>query len=363
MKSPKSLFSMSSSKLGAFVFALAVVISTPTTLLAQDYPHASEDVLGMSFVGHQVSNLEQSIAFYEILDFQLAEQPSDWAVDEDVNKLGGTPGVESRTAVMTIQSSVSDIPFTFILREYRGVERQDWSGITSYNLLSNHIDLTVYDDVSPLLDKLESLNALTMPKVQGLSNEREYEGKRRYAFVQGPDGLVIEIFGKPTVQPGQTAPVVVSNSSANETNIDRFGKQSGFNHYAVNILDPDLAMDFYINVLDGDFPVLPSHAAEEDMNMMNGWYRQALTENTLRIELIRFALNDELTAPPINFVDINANYVGFQVSDIDTAYARAKAYGAITVSEGGTIVELSDRRAVLLRDSDVGGYIVLWEPK
>ena len=35
----------------------------------------------------------------------------------------------------------------------------------------------------------------------------------------------------------------------------------------------------------------------------------------------------------MKFQDINANYAGFQVSNIETAYARAKANGAITVSE------------------------------
>lgn len=293
-----ALSSLSPNKFSRLVCALALTVTAPVTLFAQQYPSASEDVVGLAFVGHQVSNLEQAIEFYEAIDFQLTEQPNAWTVDEDINKLGGTAGAESRTATMSIQSSVSDVPFIFILREYRGIERQDWSGLSSFNLLSSHIDLTVYDDVSPVLDKLEALNMLIMPEIQGLSNERNYEGRRRYAFVQGPDGLVIEMFGKPTPEPGQPAPMVVSNSSATEQNIDRFGKQAGFNHYATNIIDPDKALDFYVNVLDGDYPALPAHAAEEAMNMMNGWYKQATTDNSLRIELIRFAQNDDKTPPP-----------------------------------------------------------------
>jgi predicted enzyme related to lactoylglutathione lyase len=50
-----------------------------------------------------------------------------------------------------------------------------------------------------------------------------------------------------------------------------------------------------------------------------------------------------------------------QVSNIETAYARAKANGAITVSDGG-IVDYHKGRAVLIRDPDVGGYIMLWQP-
>ena len=95
--------------------------------------------------------------------------------------------------------------------------------------------------------------------------------------------------------------------------------------------------------------------------MLNGWFPQATTNNNLRIELGYFAVNDGKTPPPIKFQDINANYAGFQISNIESAYARAKAAGAITVSEGG-IVNYHKGRAVLIRDPDVGGYIMLWQP-
>jgi hypothetical protein len=95
--------------------------------------------------------------------------------------------------------------------------------------------------------------------------------------------------------------------------------------------------------------------------MQNGWYPQATTNNNLRIELVYFALNKGKTAPPIKFQDINANFAGFQVSNIKSAYARAKEHGAITVSEGG-IIDYHKGRAALIRDPDVGGYIMLWEP-
>ena len=49
------------------------------------------------------------------------------------------------------------------------------------------------------------------------------------------------------------------------------------------------------------------------------------------------------------------------ISNIKTAYARAKAHGAITVSAGG-IVKYHKGLAALIRDPDVGGYIVLWQP-
>src|SRR5262249_29788110 len=80
------------------------------------------DMAGLALVGHNVSDLERSIQFFEAIDFKVVEGPSAWKVDRDSNKLfnilfsGGTRaafrrGAESRTAVMHVQSSVSDVPF------------------------------------------------------------------------------------------------------------------------------------------------------------------------------------------------------------------------------------------------------------
>jgi catechol 2,3-dioxygenase-like lactoylglutathione lyase family enzyme len=322
------------------------------------------DVLGLGFVGHHVADLERSIKFYEAIDFKLVGKPTDWAVDAELNRLGSTPGAESRTATMQVQSSVSDVPFTLYLRQYRGgsTPRQDWSKLSSWNLLASHMDLTYEGSVSTLLDKLDAMKLLVMPEVNGLPNPRTQAGAfRAFAFIQDPDGFVIEYFSKAATQPGAPpAAPKVSNSTATNANIDRLGKQSGFNHFATNIMDVHKAQDFYVKVLGGDYPSLEGHATGPQV-MLHGWFPQANTNNNLRLELIYFALNDGKAAPPIRFHDINANHAGFQVSNIDTAYARAKANGAITVSDGG-IIPYKGGRAALIRDSDVGGYIMLWQP-
>ena len=319
------------------------------------------DVLGLALVGHQVADLERSIKFFEAIDFKVVEGPSAWTVDKELNKLGNTPGAESRTATMRVQSSVSDVPFTLVLRQYRRIERQDWSKLTSWNLLASHIDLTVDGNVSDLLDKLEGLNMLKMPEVQGLPNPRRQPGFRRYAFIQDPDGLTIEYFSKPIPKPGDPpATPMVSNSSATAANMDRLGKQAGFNHYATNIMDPQKAQDFYGKVLGGDYAPLEGRLGAAQV-MLNGWFPQATTSNNVRIELGLFAVNAGKTPPPIKFQDINANYAGFQVSNIQSAYARAKEHGAITASAGG-IIDFHKGRAALIRDPDVGGYIMLWQP-
>jgi catechol 2,3-dioxygenase-like lactoylglutathione lyase family enzyme len=343
-----------------FTIALGLTWAT-SSLVAQPLAPPTE-VLGLGFVGHNVADLDRSVKFFEAIDFKLAEPPSGWAVDRELNKLGNMPsGTETRTAVMRVQSSVSDVPFTLLLRQFRGIPRQDWSKLTSWNLLSSHIDLTVDGSVSPLLDKLEAMNLLVMPEVQGLPNPRRQEGFRPFAFIQDPDGLVIEYFGTPAARPGAPAAAPkVSNSTAVGANMDRLGKQPGFNHYATNIIDMHKAQDFYVKVLGGDYPSLEGHAPAAQV-MLHGWFRQATTNSNLRVELIYFALNEGKTAPPIKFQDINANYAVFQVSNIETAYQRAKENGAVTVSDGG-IIDLHKGRAAMIRDSDVGGYIMLWQP-
>jgi catechol 2,3-dioxygenase-like lactoylglutathione lyase family enzyme len=358
MEHTKTSFSITLRRLGVFISALIFAAVTPS-LFAQPSDRPS-DVLGLASVGHQVADLERSIKFFEAIDFKVVEGPSKWTVDNELNKLGNTPGAESRTATMRVQSSVSDVPFTLVLRQYRGIQRQDWSKLNSWDLLASHIDMTVDGSVSTLLDKLEGLNMLKMPEIQGLPNPRQQQGFRRYAFITDPDGLTVENFGKPIPKPGDPAPApTVSNSSATAQNIDRLGKQTGFNHYAVNVIDPQKARDFYVKVLGGDYPPIENPSANQIMQ--NGWFPQATTSNNLRIELVYFALNKGKAVPSIKFQDVNANYAGFQVSNIESAYARAKADGAVTVSQGG-IIDFHKGRAALIRDSDVGGYIMLWRP-
>ncbi len=181
-----------SSNLGVIVVAGALTLAMATASLAGT-PKAraagkEAKVLGMAFDGHQVSNLDNSIKFYEALDFHLSGKPTGWAVDKVANRLGGTKGVESRTAIMTIQSSVSDKPFNLILREYRGIDRKNWSGLSSSDLLSGHMDLTVQGDCTPTMDKLKAINMLKQPPMNLPGGGAAPNGPRRFVFVQDPAG-------------------------------------------------------------------------------------------------------------------------------------------------------------------------------
>jgi len=374
MKKQKSERSLSSGKFGVIVAAgiLAVAMATAgiarTSAGSPNAAPASDDgkVLGMAFDGHQVSNLDNSIKFYEVLDFKVSSK-TDWKVDKIANALGGTKGAMSRTAVVAMQSSVSDKPFNLILREYKGIDRKDWSKLTSADLGAGHMDLTVMDDCNPTMDKLKAVNLLKVPQMNMPGGAPPPNGPRRFVFVQDPDGWFIELFAKMAPAPGAPpeAPKV-SNSTATQANIERLGKQAGFNHIGLNVIDPAKALAFYQGVLGGDYPALdPAPAAggaAPRMTMLNGWFPQATTTGNVRLELLGSPQNRNKPAPDQHFADIGVNYVGFQVTNIDAVYAKAKAAGAKTVSDGG-IVKVGDGRAVMLQDPDVGGFVELWEPK
>jgi catechol 2,3-dioxygenase-like lactoylglutathione lyase family enzyme len=377
MKNLKAVSSLLSSNVGVIVAAGVLTIAMATVGLALSSPRtpdagaAGEDgkVLGMAFDGHQVSNLDQSIKFYEVLDFHVSSKPTDWKVDKVANALGGTKGAESRTAIMVTQSSVSDKPFNLILRQYRGIDRKDWSNLTSADLGAGHMDLTVMDDCNPVMDKLKAIGLLKVPQMNLPGGGAAPNGPRRFVFVQDPDGWFIELFAKMKPAPG--APPEgpkVSNSTATQQNIERLGMQAGFNHIGLNIIDPAKALAFYQGVMGGDYPPLtppagaPAAGAAPRMTMLNGWFPQATTSGNVRLELLGSPQNRDKQPPDQHFADIGVNYVGFQVTDLDAVYAKAKAAGAVTVSDGG-IVKVNDGRAVMLRDPDVGGFVELWEPK
>jgi catechol 2,3-dioxygenase-like lactoylglutathione lyase family enzyme len=358
--------------LGLFAAAMTMVGITRSS--ADGAKRAAEEttaqVLGMAFDGHQVSDLDKSIKFYEALDFHVGSK-TDWKVDKIANELGGTPGAESRTAIMITQSSVSDKPFPLILREYRNIDRKNWSDLSSSDLLSGHMDLTVQGDCNPVMDKLKAMNMLKVPKMNLPGGGRPTTGPRAFVFVQDPDGWYIELFAIIPPAPGAPPPgPKVSNSTATQQNIDRLGKQPGFNHIGLNVIDPVKALAFYQGVLGGDYAPLPPPPATPPppgapprMTMMNGWFPQATTEGHVRLELIAFPQPPGKETPPDeHFADIGVNYVGFQVTDIDAVYAKAKADGAQTVSAGG-VVKVKDGRAVIIRDPDVGGFVELWEAK
>ncbi len=59
--------------------------------------------------------------------------------------------------------------------------------------------------------------------------------------------------------------------------------------------------------------------------------------------------------------DIGVGYVGFEVQGLDAYVARARAAGAKPVAVTGIVTMKSGTREVLVRDPDVGRFVLLYE--
>src|SRR5207248_3098437 len=89
-------FSIALTGLGVFLFTVVLTVATRSGFAQQ--PDRPSDMLGLALVGHHVSDLERSIKFFEAIDFKVVDGPGAWTVDKELNKLGNTPGAESRSA-------------------------------------------------------------------------------------------------------------------------------------------------------------------------------------------------------------------------------------------------------------------------
>ncbi|MGA9884621.1 MAG: VOC family protein [Candidatus Acidiferrales bacterium] len=347
---------------GALAVALA---SVRVQKVAADA--GNTQVLGMAFDGHSVSNLENSIKFYKILDFKVVRKPSGWKVDKTLNQLEGLPaGTQSRTAVLATQSSVSTTPWDLILHQYKGVDQKNWSKLDSGALGAGHMDLTVMDDCNIVMNKLKAAGLLVVPNM-GAFTRAPAHGPRPFAFVQDPDGWFIELFAIINPKPGVRVDAgKLSNSTATMRDMNRLGYQTGFNHIGLNVSDAAKERSFYEDVLGGDYPPInPSGGGPgRGMTMMNGWFPQAGTDGKVRLEILGSAANAGKPGPGEKLSDINVNYLGFEVTDIDAVYAKAKAAGATDVTDGGIMTVkhgVKNGRAVMMLDPNGLGYVELWQ--
>ncbi len=326
------------------------------------------DVLGMVFDSHSVSNLENSIKFYKILGFTVAKKPTGFHVDKDLNKLEGLPaGTLSRTAVLEVQSSVSETPWRLYLHEYKGIPQKNWSDLDSGALGAGHMDLTVMDDCNIPMNKEKAAGLLKVPQMAMMRFSMGKDGIRRFAFIQDPDGWFIEMFAMPTPKPGVRPDAgKLSNSTATMADMNRLGYQMGFNHIGLNVNEPKVERAFYDGTLGGDYPPIKPPAAGRagvpgggGMVMLNGWFPQAPTTGMVRLEIL--GGNVGKPVPDQKLSDINVNCLAFQVKDIDKVYDEAKKAGGTTISDGG-VIKVKGGRAVIMKDPNGVGYLELWQP-
>jgi len=330
------------------------------------------EVLGIAFNTVQVSNLERSMDYYRMLGFTpVGETNPAWVEDEAANRLYKTPGAKSRTAKLTITSAASGQPFTLYLREYEGLAQDDVdrSGRVDFparNPSSSHIGLRV-PEADALWEQLGSAGMLRPLSWDGKLIPMPGQTSGGLAYVRDPDGYNVEIIGigrqSPASKDRQTAP-------SNHPTLD---------HIGLATLSSDKSRTFYEGLLGGEFPeTLPDWVSGDHydavvgghgyvIRLINGTFPEAgepeaeAPRTTMRYELVEYQTPDIEKIDEYRYSDVAVNCVGFQVSGLDSLYARLKDAGIETWSEGGIVQRKDNSRAVVVRDPDVGAFVELFE--
>lgn len=368
MRKAKGMSSWLSRSLGVGVAACAMIAAMASVKVAKvSADHGNPDVVGMVFDSHSVSNLEKSIEFYKILGFTVVKKPGGFKVDKTLNKLEGLPaGTKSRTAVLEVQSSVSETPWRLYLHEYKGVPQKNWSDLDSGALGAGHMDLTVMKDCNIPMDKEKAAGLLKVPQMAMMRFSMGKDGIRRFAFIQDPDGWFIEMFAMPIPKPGVRPDAgKLSNSTATMADMNRLGYQMGFNHIGLNVSEAKVERSFYDDTLGGDYPPIVAPRGGRPgmpggMVMLNGWFPQAPTDGMVRLEIL--GGNVGKPVPDEKLSDINVNCLAFQVKNINKVYEEAKKAGATTITDGG-VIKVKGGLAVIMKDPNGVGYLELWQPR
>jgi catechol 2,3-dioxygenase-like lactoylglutathione lyase family enzyme len=344
-----------------------VLFSFAGTAFSQAQPSegpskASEGrVVGLSFIGRMVSDLDQSVAFYKTLGFTQDMQANpQWRKDEVIEALYGVKGIETRMAKMAINSNASGKTFSVYLRELKGIQRKNLSKHTAWEPGATHFGLVV-PDAQALWDKL---------KADGLLRARSWEGKLiappgqtkgLLAYLTDPDGLDIEIIDQRPAVPAEGGRPA------------RPAMLPGVSHVGLIVLDSDKARAFYeglfggrlVNAespwLEGDFYDSAVGGHGNVLRFFNESFAESADPNArLNLELVEFQ-NRKKPVERYNITDIGIGYVGFEVEGLDAFLQRAKAAGAKTISDAGIVTMRSGTRVVMVRDPDTGAFVQLYE--
>jgi catechol 2,3-dioxygenase-like lactoylglutathione lyase family enzyme len=316
----------------------------------------------IALVGRMIGDLDKSLPFYEGLGFvRDPNVSSSWHKDEQLNRLLGIRNATSRTARLTVNSNVSGRPFVLYLHELRGIQRKSVAGYPPWEPGASHFGLVVPD--APLLwSQLQAHGWLHARSWGGKLIPFPGETQGALAYMTDPDGLDIEIINQRPATP------------AADGRPARPALTPGLSHAGLVILDSDRERAFYGDLLGGQLVEAQSSWMKGDftdsavgghgniLRFFNESFPEAAdAQSALHFELVEFQ-NRKKPVAPYHIYDTTVGYVGFEVRNLDTVLAKAKTAGARVVSSGGGAVKLEDgKRAVLLRDPDVGGFVELLE--
>jgi catechol 2,3-dioxygenase-like lactoylglutathione lyase family enzyme len=324
--------------LGAAALALACATAGAQTI----------EPVRIGGVGRMVTDVDRSVAFYQMLGFTLDEGGiGAWHKDTVTAKLFAAPGVETRDATLVATSNVSMGRFVVRLTEVRGIRRQDLSDHTPWEPGATHFGLVV-PDAQQTWDALRAKGLLRPRSWGGELIAPPGQTKGMLAYMTDPDGLDIELIDQ------------------------RPNRPSGVSHVGLIILDADRARGFYETLLGGQLQAKEAPWLQGDFydsavgghgNILRffnlGFPEAAAPAARMNLELVEFQ-NRKKPAARYRITDRGLGYLALQVHGLDAVLAQARKAGARLVSTG-IVKDRDGAREVLIRDPDTGAFLLLRE--
>ena len=336
----------------------ALLCASLLTAVAQA---ADAKVLGIGFNGRMVADLDRSVAFYESIGFSrdpLAKP--DWRKDEVIEQLYDVKGVETRMAKMFVMNTATNTRWVVYLREMRGLDRKDLSHHTAWDPGVSHFGLIV-PNADATWSQLEASGQLRARSWDSKLIAPPGQTKGMLAYMTDPDGIDIEIIEQRPATPAQDGRPA------------RPPLTPGVNHVGIVVLDSDKARAFYGDLLGGELqsneaPWLKGDFYDSAVGGHGNILRffnynfplSGSTEARMHFELVEFQ-NRKQPVEKRRITDIGVGYVGFEVQGLDAFLEKAQAAGATVVSKGIATMRGTGVREVMVRDPDVGGFVLLYE--
>jgi catechol 2,3-dioxygenase-like lactoylglutathione lyase family enzyme len=331
------------------VALICVSLPTPAARAAEG------KVLGIAFNGRIVKDLDRSVAFYKSIGFsQDPLAKPDWRRDEVIEQVYNVKNVETRMAKMFVMNTATNTRWVVYLRELRGLDRKDLSNHTAWDPGVSHFGLVV-PDADAVWSKLKASGQLRARSWDSKLIAPPGQTKGMLAYMTDPDGIDIEIIEQRPATPPRPA------------------LSPGVNHVGLVVLDSDKARAFYGDLFGGELQSQEAPWLQGDFfdsavgghgNILRFFnYNFGLvgsTEQRMHFELVEFQ-NRKTAVVPRRITDIGVGYVGFEVQGLDAFLEKAKAAGAQMVSTGIATMRGTGVREVMVRDPDVGGFVLLYE--
>jgi len=293
---------------------------------------AASPVKGLGNFSHIVASLDRSLAFYrDGLGLEVTGPAAVFRPDPVIMKLANVPGAQTRYTWLKIPGS----PMAVELIEYKDIDRAPVSprfqdpGATTLSVRVRELDGTIA--------RLKALGGRVIT-VAGVPSE--IGGRSRIAFMQDPDGFVIELsqaLTPPAPQPDTPGNVLGAS-------------------FELTIADTDKTITFYRDLLG----LLPTAGAAFNGDALmadtagtpGARFRQSRVQvpgTSDVIRLIEFAgidrqpLGSRLQDPGMAMLQV-------MVRDVDALVAVLKAGGASIVTVGGAPLDFGPLRIAVVRD-------------